>query len=82
MQPVEVSIKRNIAFKFGDKFTKRPIQFGKYLVLLGRLHIHLFDVTTFQTKILISVGEDQAEKIGVILKQNPEYIKEIADKQH
>ena len=74
MQPSEFSLKRDVAFRFGDKFTKKPIQFGKYLVLLGRIHIHLFDLTTFKTKILISVGEDQAEKIGLILKQNPNYV--------
>lgn len=30
---------KKIKFKFGDKFTKKPIQHGKYLVLLGRIHI-------------------------------------------
>lgn len=36
-----------IRFKFGDKFTKKPIQIGKYLVLLGRIHVQLFDLETF-----------------------------------
>lgn len=62
---------QKIKFKFGDKFTKKPIQHGKYLVMLGRIHIQLFDLETFETKILLSVGEDQAEKLGQLLKENP-----------
>ena len=44
---------------------------GKYLVFLGRIHIQLFDTETLETKILLSVGEDQAEKFGQLLKENP-----------
>ena len=50
--------KPQFKFQFGDKFTKRPLQYGKYLVLLGRLHIHVMDLETLETKVLISVGED------------------------
>ena len=64
-----------VKFRCGDKFTKKPIQYGKYLVLLGRIHIHLFDTETLETKILLHVGEDQAEKFGQHLKENPNMIK-------
>ena len=62
---------RQIKFKFGDKYTKKPIQYGKYLIFLGRIHIQLFDTESLETKILLSVGEDQAEKVGQWMKENP-----------
>lgn len=72
----ELEEPRQIKFKYGDKFTKKPIQMGKYLVFLGRIHIQLFDTETLETKILLSVGEDQAEKFGQLLKENPQMLKQ------
>ncbi len=40
--------------------------------MLGRLHIHVMDLETLETKVLISVGEDQAEKVGEMLQANEE----------
>lgn len=48
----------DVTLKFGDKFTKKPIQRGKHLILLGRMHLHLFNLETFSSKILLKVGED------------------------
>ena len=64
--------KLNISVKYGDKFTKKPIEYGKYLILLGRTHIHLFDLETFSSKVLLKMGEDRAENLGNLLKINPE----------
>lgn len=61
-------MRRDIAFRLGDKFTKKPLQFGKYLVLLGRIHVHLYNLEDHSTKILVSIGEDQAEKVGQLLR--------------
>lgn len=61
-------VSKVIKFKFGDKFTKKPLQYENYLILLGRIHVQIFDLETFQTKILLSAGEDQAEKLGALLK--------------
>jgi hypothetical protein len=72
---VEDKFETSIKLKFGDKFTKKPLQVGKYLILLGRIHIHLFDLETFKTKIITSSGEDRAEKLGHQLKSNPEMLK-------
>ena len=63
-------------FQFGDKFTKRPLQYGKHLVLLGRLHIHVMDLETLETRVLISVGEDQAEKVGEMLRANDQLLEQ------
>lgn len=63
-------------FQFGDKFTKRPLQYGKHLVLLGRLHIHVMDLETLETRVLISVGEDQAEKVGEMLRGNEQLLEQ------
>lgn len=68
--------KPQFKFQFGDKFTKRPLQYGKYLVLLGRLHIHVMDLETLETRVLISVGEDQAEKVGDMLHGNPQLLEQ------
>lgn len=68
------AVQRKNALRFGDKFTKKPIQIGKYLVMLGRIHVHLMDLETRETKVLISIGEDQAEKVGYLLRQNPDMI--------
>lgn len=57
-------VEKPVKFKFGDKFTKKPLHVGKHLILLGRIHIQVFDLETFQTKIVLSGGEDQAEKLG------------------
>ena len=67
-------VEKVIKFKFGDKFTKKPLQVGKYLILLGRIHIQVFDLESFQTKIVLSGGEDQAEKLGQLLKSNPDML--------
>ena len=42
----------------GDKFTKKPVKVGDNLVLLGRLHIHIFNLNTFKTAIIYDGGED------------------------
>lgn len=63
-------------FQFGDKFTKRPLQHGKHLVLLGRLHIHVMDLETLETRVLISVGEDAAEKVGEMLRGNAQLLEQ------
>lgn len=68
-------------FKFGDKFTKKPLQVGKHLILLGRIHIQVFDLETFQTKIVLSGGEDQAEKLGQLLRSNPEMLQKAIKQQ-
>ena len=59
-----------IKLKFGDKFTKKPIQVKDEIVLLGRSHIHVINSKDWSTKVLISVGEDFAEKAAFTLKQN------------
>lgn len=64
-----------VQFKIADKFTKKPLKCDKYLVFLGRSHIQMFDSDTFKTKILINVGEDQAERVGYLLKTNPDVYK-------
>ena len=35
----------------------------------------MFDLDTFETKILTNVGEDQAERVGYLLKTNPDVYK-------
>ena len=72
-------VEKAIKFKFGDKFTKKPLQVGKYLILLGRIHIQVFDLESFQTKIILSGGEDQAEKLGQLLKSNPEMLQKALE---
>lgn len=74
-------VEKPIKFKFGDKFTKKPLHVGKYLILLGRIHIQLFDLESFQTKIVLSGGEDQAEKLGQLLKSNPEMLQKALEQQ-
>ena len=32
-------VEKPVKFKFGDKFTKKPLHIGKHLILLGRIHI-------------------------------------------
>jgi len=54
--------RKQVNLPYGDKFTKKPLQAGKYLILLGRMHIQAFSVQDFRTKILFSHGEDQAER--------------------
>jgi len=56
--PEEELTSKRIRFKFGDKFTKKPLQYRNNLVLLGRTHIQILDLETFETKFLSSVGED------------------------
>ena len=53
----------------GDKITKRPLQHGKYLIILGRTHIHLFDVQNFTSHYLHNCGEDDAEKWAVKVRE-------------
>lgn len=44
------------------------MQYGKYLIILGRTHIHLFDVQTFTSHYLHNGGEDDAEKWALVFK--------------
>ena len=53
----------------GDKITKKPVQYGHYLVIRGRSHIHLFDVQTFTSHYLPNSGEDNAEKLSIKVKE-------------
>ena len=64
------------ALKYGDKFTKKPLLWESSLVLFGRLHIQTFDLGTFQSGVLISRGEDDAERIGEYIQQNRKYLEE------
>ena len=62
------SKQKMIKLKFGDKFTKKPIQVKDDIILLGRSHIHVINSKDWSTKVLISVGEDFAEKAAFTLK--------------
>lgn len=65
---------RQFALHGGDKFTKRPLQYGKYLILLGRLHIQLLDLETLETMVLDHTGEDAAEKLGDVLQDDEDLL--------
>ena len=39
--------------------------------MLGRVHIQMLNLENFETKIIKSIGEDHAERIGEYMKQNP-----------
>ena len=53
----------------GDKVTKRPLQHGRYLIFLGRTHIHIFDVCSFTSHYLPNQGEDNAEKWAIKIRE-------------
>ena len=80
MMEFNPAVRRNLGFKLGDKFTKKPLQYGKWLVFLGRIHVHMFNLEDFSTRILVSIGEDQAEKVGALLRKNPELIADAVEK--
>lgn len=69
---------KSIYFHYGDKFTKRPIQHGRHLILLGRMHLFTFDVVSFESKMLQFYGEDYAEKQGQYLKKVSQEDQEIS----
>lgn len=60
--------RRRIYLQNGDKYTKKPLQYCKYLILLGRMHIQVFNVANFTTSIVQNNGEDYAEKFGQKMK--------------
>lgn len=70
MRQIDEEQRKPIYLPYGDKFTKKPLQRGKYLILLGRMHIQAFNMQNFTTKILLYHGEDQAERQGQALKRD------------
>ena len=51
-QVMDLIQRKQIYLPYGDKFTKKPLQYGKFLILLGRCHILVFNMQTLQSKML------------------------------
>lgn len=54
----------NLKLREGDKFTKQPVWYGKHLIMLGRRHLHVFNLTNGHQCVMVNHGEDQAESVG------------------
>ena len=52
--------------KIPDMVTKRPIQSGNMVWMLGRRHIHCFDMQTKTFSVVQGAGEDGAEQAAKI----------------
>jgi short-subunit dehydrogenase involved in D-alanine esterification of teichoic acids len=44
--------------------TKRPIEAGNWIIIQGRIHVHLYNIKTQEVRILSMYGENRAEKIA------------------
>ena len=44
-----------------DMITKRPVAVGNWLIIQGRLHIHMFNIKTKESRALYRYGEDKVE---------------------
>lgn len=47
-----------------DKFTKKPLRYKNWLVMLGREHIHTFNLENFDCGIIKNKGESFAEDLS------------------